>query len=96
MKDVNCSPKQRMAIKRADYGDFNDGGTFDNNTKIDTTCSILTNCQIKSRCGGQDSCGLTLGSNLLPSQYCPDGSKEIYTEYTCVDSSNAASITGSF
>ena len=97
MEDVNCSPKQRMAIKRADYGDFNNSGTFDIKTKTDTTCSMLTNCHVKSRCGGEDSCELTFGSNLLPSQYCPDTSKEIYTEYTCVDSSNVAtSITGSF
>ena len=74
-----------MAIKKANYGDFNKSGTFVYNTQIDTGCSSLANCEVKTRCGGNRSCELTFDSNLLPSQYCPDNSKEIYTEYTCVD-----------
>ena len=90
MKDVHCSPTQRMAIKKADYGDFNNSGTFDNNPQIDTRCKSVANCEVKTRCGGNRSCELTFDRNLLSSQYCPDASKEIYTEYTCVDPSNVA------
>jgi hypothetical protein len=93
MKDVHCSPKQYMMVKRADYGDFNKTGFFNDDKNIDTTCSKLTNCQVKSRCGGKRSCELTMDNNLLPSEYCPDTSKEIYTEYTCVDSSSSTIIT---
>jgi hypothetical protein len=93
MKDVHCSPKQYMMVNRADYGDFNKGGYFNDDKNIDTTCNKLTNCQVKSRCGGKRSCELTMDNNLLPSEYCPDTSKEIYTEYTCVDSSSSTIIT---
>jgi hypothetical protein len=93
MKDVHCSPKQYMMVKRADYGDFNKTCFFNDDKNIDTTCSKLTNCQVKSRCGGNRSCELTMDNNLLPSEYCPDTSKEIYTEYTCVDSSSSTIIT---
>ena len=85
MEDVHCSSKQRMVIHKSDYGDFKNNGRFDNKTKIDQKCSQLTNCQVQSLCGGKKSCQLTVNNNLLPSQYCPDTSKEIYTEYTCVD-----------
>ena len=80
-------------VNRADYGDFNKTGFFNDDKNIDTTCSKLTNCQVKSRCGGKRSCELTMDNNLLPSEYCPDTSKEIYTEYTCVDSSSSTIIT---
>ncbi|CAB4010349.1 neuronal cell adhesion molecule isoform X1 [Paramuricea clavata] len=81
---------QRMAIKRADYGDFNNNDVFDGRASIDAQCSPLSNCQVKSRCGGRRSCALTMGSNLLPSPYCRDTSKEIYIEYTCVDSKSSS------
>jgi hypothetical protein len=93
MKDVHCSPKQKMVVKSADYGDFNKNGAFNDDKNIDTTCSKLTNCQVKSRCGGNRSCELTMDNNLLPSEYCPDTLKEIYTKYTCVDTYNSSTIT---
>jgi hypothetical protein len=93
MENVQCSPSQHMAIRRAVYGNFNNGGTFDNNTIIDTQCSALSNCQVKSHCGGKRSCELIMNNTLLPSQYCSDTSKEIYTEYTCVGSSNSNTTT---
>ncbi|XP_028402426.1 uncharacterized protein LOC114525362 [Dendronephthya gigantea] len=86
MKDVHCSPIQLMVIHKAYYGDFNNSGTFDANAAIDAQCSRLTSCQVKSLCGGNRSCELTVDNNLLSSQYCPDKTKEIYIEYTCVDS----------
>ena len=79
-------------VNRADYGDFNKTGFF-NDENIDTTCSKLTNCQVKSFCGGKRSCELTMDNDLLPSEYCPDTSKQIYTEYTCVDSNKPTIIT---
>ena len=93
MENVQCPPSQHMVVKRADYGDFNNSGTFDNNTIIDTQCSALSNCQVKSHCGGKRSCELTMNNTLLPSRYCSDNSKEIYTEYTCVDSRNSNTTT---
>ena len=93
MEDVHCSPDQRMVVHRADYGDFNSGGTFNIAANIDSTCSLLTNCQVKSRCGGNRSCELTMDNNLLPSEYCSDTLKEIYTKYTCVDTYNSSTIT---
>jgi hypothetical protein len=81
-----------MMVKRADYGDFNKTGYF-NDENIDTTCSKLTNCQVKSSCGGKRSCELTMDNNLLPSEYCREASKQIYTEYTCVDSNKSTIIT---
>ena len=94
MKSVSCSMRQRMMIQTADYGDYDNSGTFNNNATIDATCSILTNCQVKSLCGGNRSCELTIDDNLLPSQYCSNTSKQIYTKYTCVDNYNSKTITG--
>ncbi|XP_028413353.1 uncharacterized protein LOC114536224 [Dendronephthya gigantea] len=85
MKDVHCSPIQRMMIHKAHYGDFNNGGTFYVNATIDKYSSLLTSCRVKSLCGGNRSCELTIDNNLLLSQYCPDTTKELYIEYTCVD-----------
>jgi hypothetical protein len=93
MEHVHCSPKQKMVVKSADYGDFNKNGAFNDDKNIDTTCSKLTSCQVKSRCGGNRSCELTMDNNLLPSEYCSDTSKEIYTKYTCVDTYNSSTIT---
>ena len=94
MDNVNCSPKQQMLIQRADYGDFKVGDKLNISANTDKKCSILTNCQVKSLCGGKRSCDLTMDNNLLPSQYCSDTSKEIYTQYTCVDNYNSNTITG--
>ena len=94
MGHVSCSPKQRMMIQRTDYGDFQIGDKLNVSANIDTQCSALTNCQVKSLCGGKSSCNLTMDNNLLPSQYCSDASKEIYTQYTCVDKYNSNTITG--
>lgn len=96
MKDVHCSPIQRMVFKKADYGDFNNNGTFDITAEIDRKCSILTNCQLKSHCGGSRSCELTIDNNLLPSQYCSDISKEIYTDYICVDTYISLNLKGEY
>ncbi|XP_028413335.1 uncharacterized protein LOC114536208 isoform X2 [Dendronephthya gigantea] len=85
MKDVHCSPIQRMVIHKAHYGDFNNGGTFNFSATIDKNCSRLASCRVKSLCGGNRSCELTIDNNLLSSQYCPDTTKELYIEYTCVD-----------
>ena len=93
MKDVHCSPKQKMVVKSADYGDFNKDGAFNDDKNIDTTCSKLTICQVKSLCGGKRSCELTMDKNFLPSPYCSDTSKEIYTKYTCVDTYSSSTIT---
>jgi hypothetical protein len=93
MEDVGCSLIQRMVVTRADYGDFNKTGTLDVNTNTDIYCSVLTNCQVKSLCDGSRSCGPTIDNNLLPRQYCPDVSKEIYIEYTCVDNFSSTTIT---
>ncbi|CAB4005117.1 ---NA---, partial [Paramuricea clavata] len=90
MENVHCSSMQRMAIKGADYGDFNNNDVFDGSASIDAKCSPLSNCQVKSRCGGKKSCERIMGSNLLPSPYCRDNLKEIYIEYTCVDSNSSS------
>ena len=82
-----------MLVKSADYGDFDNNGTFDQNANIDTQCSKLTNCRVKSLCDGNRSCELTMGSNLLPSNYCSDTSKQIYSKYTCVDTYSSHAIT---
>ena len=95
MKDVQCSPIQRMVVKKVDYGNFDQSGTFNANARIDTACSMITSCRVKSLCGGNRSCELTMDNNILLSQYCSDTSKEIYTEYTCVDNSPTV-ITGSY
>ncbi|CAB4004623.1 Receptor-type tyrosine- phosphatase F [Paramuricea clavata] len=94
MKDVHCSLIQRMVFKKADYGDFNNNGTFDVTAEIDRKCSILTNCQLKSHCGGSRSCELTIDNNLLSSQYCSDISKEVYTDYICVDTYISLNLKG--
>ncbi len=83
-----------MLIHRADYGDFNNNGVLNININIITTCSIITNCQIKSLCAGSTNCALTMDNNLLPSHYCSDTSKEIYTEHTCVDTFTSTRTTG--
>ena len=93
MENVGCSKIQYMMIETADYGNYDNSGTFNNNANIDTQCSKLTNCQVKSLCGGKRSCELTMDNNLLPSQYCPDTSKQIYTKYTCVDTYSPSAIT---
>ena len=82
-----------MMVNSADYGDFNNGGRVNKNARIDTKCSKLTNCQVKSVCGGNRSCELTMNNNLLPSQYCSDTSKQIYTKCTCVDNYSSSAIT---
>ena len=94
MKDVHCSPIQRMVIYKAHYGDFNKSGIFDASETIDAQCSGLTSCQVKSLCGGNRFCELTIDNNLLSSQYCPDTKKELYTEYTCVDNYMRPITTG--
>ena len=94
MKDVHCSPIQRMVIHKAHYGDFNSGGTFDFSATIDKNCSRQASCEVKSRCGGNRSCELTIDNNLLSSQYCPDTTKELYVEYTCVDNYKKPITTG--
>ena len=91
MENVHCSRIQHMLVKSADYGDFDNSGIFNKNANIDTQCSKLTNCQVKSLCDGKRSCGLTLDNNLLPSQYCSNTSKQIYTKYTCVDGYSSTS-----
>ncbi|XP_028402571.1 receptor-type tyrosine-protein phosphatase F-like isoform X3 [Dendronephthya gigantea] len=84
MKDVHCSPIQRMVIHKAHYGNFNNGGIFDANATLDAQCSGLTSCQVKPLCGGNRSCELTIDNNLL-SPFCSDLTKEFFIEYTCVD-----------
>ena len=91
MKDVHCSPEQFMVIQKAVYGDFDNNGKFNYDTNIDENC---LNCLVKARCSGNRSCELTLDNNLLPSQYCRDTSKEIYTEYICVDQYNKSVTEG--
>ena len=86
MKHVHCSPKQVMVIKSANYGDYIKNSIFSNDEKFDATCSVVATCQVKSRCNGKRSCELTMNSDLLPSQYCSDTSKQIYTKYYCKDS----------
>ena len=97
MEDVHCSPIQHMVVKRADYGVFNKNGVFNDKKSIDTNCSVLATCRVKSLCGGNRSCELTIDNNLLPSPYCSnhdsDTSKQIYTEYTCVDTYKSTTIT---
>jgi hypothetical protein len=93
MKNVSCSPAQRMVVKSADCGDFDVQGNFSDDKNIDTQCSQLANCQVKSLCGGKTSCELTLNNALLASKYCSDTSNQIYTKYNCVDSYNSSAIT---
>ena len=86
MKYTHCSSTQLMRVQSAQYADFNYPGTFNQDTKrTETECSRLTNCQLKYLCGGKQSCELTLDNNVLPSEYCSNTSKQIYTKYTCVD-----------
>ncbi|XP_028402584.1 receptor-type tyrosine-protein phosphatase F-like isoform X2 [Dendronephthya gigantea] len=84
MKDVNCSPKQRMVIHKAYYGNFNNSGAFNSRAQSDAQCTAVTSCRLKSLCGGKKSCELTVDNNLLPN-LCPNTREELYTEYTCVD-----------
>ena len=92
MKDVHCSPRQVMEIRSANYGQFSREGAFKYKKNVDTTCSILSNCQVKSHCTGNRSCELTINSDLLPSQYCSDTSKQIYTKYNCKDTYHSSTI----
>ena len=92
MKHVHCSPKQVMEIRSAKYGDFDTTGVFSDDKKLDATCSILATCQVKSHCNGKRSCELTMNNDLLPSQYCSDTSKQIYTKYTCKDTYDSSTI----
>ena len=85
MKDVNCSPIQRMVIHKAYYGDFDSDGKFDSSATSDAQCTAVTSCKMKSLCGGNRSCELTIDNNLLLSHLCSNTRKELYTEYTCVD-----------
>jgi hypothetical protein len=94
MENVHCSPNQQIDIKRAVYGDFYKNGKFDGSASIDAKCSALTDCQVKSLCSGKKSCEFTMNENLLPSRYCPDTKKEIYTEHKCVDTYSSTTITG--
>ena len=94
MKDIHCSPKQRMMIHKAHYGDFINGGIFDGSTTIDKSCSRQESCEVKSLCGGNRSCELTVDNTLLPSTYCSDTTKELYIEYTCVDNYTNPITTG--
>ena len=92
MKHVHCSPKQFMVTRSANYGDFDTNAVFSDDEKFDATCSILATCQVKSHCNGKRSCELTMNSDLLPSQYCSDTSKQIYTKYVCRDTYDSSSI----
>jgi hypothetical protein len=93
MENIQCSSIQHMVVKSADYGDFKMNGNFSDDKNMDTQCSQLTNCQVKSLCGGNRSCELTMGNDLLPSKYCSNISKQIYTKYTCVDTYRPTTIT---
>ena len=93
MRNTQCSSVQYMMAKSAQYGNFNRSGMFDPNPKIDTQCTQLANCQVKSLCEGKKSCRLTMDESLLPSEYCPDNSKQIYTKYTCVDTNRSSAMT---
>ena len=93
MKDVHCSPIQRMVIHKAHYGDFDYAGTFNISATIDMKCSRQASCQVKSLCGGNRSCELAIDNDLLLS-YCSDTTKELYIEYTCVDNYTNPITTG--
>ena len=83
-----------MKVESAHYGDFNSGTFIENAKAYETGCSRLSSCQVKSLCDGNRSCELTMDGNLLPSEYCSDTSKLIYTNYTCVQPKNyTAAIT---
>ena len=93
MENVHCSSIQRMVVESANYGDFNKNDVFNDDKNIDTTCSALASCQVKSRCNGKRFCDLTMDNDLLPSSYCSDTSKQIYTKYTCKDTNDTNTIT---
>jgi hypothetical protein len=96
MENTHCSSIQYMKVKSAQYGGFNDSGKFNgirSAKAYDTDCSRLANCQVISLCGGNRSCELTMDNNLLPSEYCSDTSKQIYTKYICVDQYTSSAIT---
>ena len=82
-----------MLVESVNYGDFNKSDVFNDDKNDDTTCSVLSNCQVKSRCGGKRSCDLAMNSDLLPSQYRPNTSKQIYTKYICVDTNSSTTAT---
>ncbi|XP_028417344.1 receptor-type tyrosine-protein phosphatase F-like [Dendronephthya gigantea] len=87
MKNVHCSPIQHMLVKNAHYGDLNKNGKFDAATSSDAECSAVASCMVKSICGGikNKSCDLTIDNSLLPTSLCSSRTKQLYTEYTCVD-----------
>ena len=87
MKDVHCSPIQHMVVESARYGDFNKNGVFDASASSDAECNVVTSCMVKSLCSGikNKSCDLTIDKNLLLPSFCSDRTKELFTEYTCVD-----------
>ena len=93
MENTHCSSVQHMKVESAKYGNFNDSGKFISAKAYDNDCSPLTNCLVISLCGGSRSCELTMDNDLLPSEYCSDTSKQIYTKYTCVDKYKPSAIT---
>ena len=93
MENTHCSSIQYMKVESAKYGDFNNDGQFNPSLNIDEECSQLITCQVKSLCDGKRSCELTINNMLLPSKYCTDTSKQIYTKYTCVDTNSSSAIT---
>ena len=81
-----------MVIKRVKYGDYIKNSVFSDDERFDATCSILATCQVKSHCNGKRSCELIMNSDLLPSLYCSDTSKQIYTKYTCKDTYDSSTL----
>ena len=80
-----------MDVKSAQYGHFNDGGRFFQ--IANRQCNELVDCRVKTLCGGNRCCELTMDNHLLPSEYCSDSSKQIYTKYICVDQYTSSAIT---
>ena len=76
-----------MVFKNVRYGDFNRNGVFYPTASSDAECSALTSCKVKSLCGGikNKSCDLVIDNSLLIPSFCSDRSKELFTEYTCMD-----------
>ncbi|XP_028410756.1 uncharacterized protein LOC114533438 isoform X2 [Dendronephthya gigantea] len=87
MKDVHCSSIQHMVFTNARYGDFNTNGKFDGAASSEAECNAVANCKVKSLCSGikNRSCDLTIDNSFLPQSLCSDPTKELFTEYTCVD-----------
>ena len=90
IENANCSSKY-MAIKNADFGDFNiNSGPAKLKSNLEK-CRELSSCQVKSRCGGKRSCEIMI-NNFLP-RFCSNFSKEIYINFTCVDTNYSTTIT---